>query len=217
LLSRRGQVDLLTATLLVGVALVIGVTMVTYFTAVASTYRERIAVANLLAYEASNTLVNLVSYDGRSRTLWLALRRLDGGSSSFFIAVDDSEGYLPCTQVSYYDPRYDSDGVLCNTANECPAGSPTYVGTLSGVYVLWEGALADFLSYARVGGYPTEGLIYVCRVANVCQLDTPTGTCERVTLARVTLPRAVPVARVYLVALVSGSPYVFGIYEVTLQ
>lgn len=215
--GRRGQADLLTAALLVGVALTIGAAMVAYFTAATSTYREEISIANLLAYEASNTFINIVSYDSRSLNLWLVLKRLDGGSSNFFIAVDNSTSYLPCTQISYYNPRYDEDGVLCNSTDECPTSATVYLGPLSKVYVLWEGALVDFLSYARASEYPTAEPMYVCSVANVCQLEDSTGLCGRVTLVRIALPKAVPAVRVYLVTLIGGSPYVFGVYEVLLQ
>lgn len=212
----KGQSELLATVMYIGLALIIGIAMLSYFSSTVSGYRSQLDLVNHLQSESANILVSEISYDDRSSTLWLLLKRIDGTTSSFFIAVDVGSGYLSCMAASLYNPRGDTDGIVCNeVGRDCISSSPAYTGSMERVYVPWEGSIADLRSYARGMGLTVAGTIYICRVENVCRYTQTQGLCRDSTLVRLQLPRT-GIARVLVFTLYSNTPYLVGIHEVAL-
>lgn len=211
----RGQSELIGAVAFIGLALVIGIAMISYLSSVVSGYRSQLELANALQSESSSVMVNIVSYDDSSSTLWLLLKRADGSRADYYIAVDTGSQYLQCSNIYFYNSSADRDGVLCNE-NDCPSSIQIYSGSLSRVYIPWEGAISDYQTYARVMGYTATGPIYICRVDNICRYTSPSGLCYDGTIARVYLQQA-SLARILVIAMHSNTPYVVGVYEVALR
>ncbi|MCX8168071.1 MAG: hypothetical protein N3D82_03485 [Ignisphaera sp.] len=214
---RRGQSELVSTIIYIGLALVIGIAMLSYFTSVVAGYRESILLSSHLASEASNVLVSTISFDNRSSTLWLLLKRVDGSRGSFFIAVEDGLQYLPCSSISFYNPYSDEDGVLCNSLNDCPGSSRMYEGSMDGVYIPWEGSVSSFRQYAKSMGYTIANPVRICTVENICRYSPAPGLCTESTIVRVKLSREASRVRTLIVAPYGGRPYVVGVYEVTLR
>lgn len=213
----RGQSELVSTVIYIGLALVIGVAMLSYFTSVVAGYRENALLSSYLASEASNTLINMISFDNRSSVLWLLLKRVDGSRNNFFIAIEDGVQYLPCSSISFYNPYNDRDGILCNSLNECIRSTQVYGGSMDGVYIPWEGVVASFQQYAEAMGYTTANPIRICAVENICRYSPSTAPCSESTIARVELSHRASKSRIFIVALYGGRPYVVGLYEVTLR
>lgn len=212
----KGQSELLSAMMYIGLALVIGVAMLSYFSSVISSYNDQVLLSNHIQYEASNVLVSVVSYDAKASTLWLLLKRVDGSRINFFIAVDVGSQYIPCSSISAYYPHRDNDGVLCNSANDCIESATVFSGSMDKVYIPWEGALSDFLSYSKAMGY-TIGTMHVCRIENICMYVTGTGLCDESTIVKLNLPGTANVARIFIATLYNNKPYIVGLYEVFLK
>lgn len=207
----------MTAIIFIGVALVIGVAMLSYFTSVAAYYKDQVDLSNYLQTEASSVLVNVVSYDAATSSLWFLFKRTDGSGSSFFVIVDTGSEYLNCSNIYVSNPYRDEDGVLCNSNNDCVQAVPIYRGSMKGVYIPWEGAIIDFLSYAKMAGYTLSDTVYVCRLNNVCEFSSSRGLCTENTIVKLQLPSYASVIRLYTVAIYSNKPYVVGVYEVSVS
>lgn len=213
----RGESALLTAIIFIGVALVIGVAMLSYFTSIATYYRDQVDLSSHLQSEASNVFVNIISYDTASSSLWFLLKRTDGSGSSFFVIVDMGSEYSNCSNIYVSNPYRDQDGILCNSNNDCVQATPVYRGPMNGVYVPWEGVIVDFSSYAKTAGYTLSDTVYVCRLSNVCEFSGSQGLCSENTIVKIQLPSYAGVIRLYTVAIYSNKPYIVGIYEVTVS
>lgn len=213
----RGESALLTAIIFIGVALVIGVAMLSYFTSIAAYYKDQVDLSNHLQNEASNILVNVVSYDTATSSLWFLFKRADGSRSGFFVIVDTGSEYLNCSNIYVSNPYHDKDGILCNSNNDCIQAVPVYRGSMKEVYIPWEGGIADFFSYAKTAGYTLSDTVYVCRLNNVCEFSNLQGLCTENTIVRIQLPSYVSVIRLYTVAIYSNKPYVIGVYEVAVS
>lgn len=216
-MTRRGQSELISTIIYIGFALVIGITMLSYVASVISGYRESVLLSNYLASEASNILINTVSFDDRGSALWILLKRVDGSQSNFFIAVDSGTNYVNCGSIYVYNPYGDNDGVLCNSLTDCTGSTPVYVGSMDGVYIPWEGAVSSFLQYARATGYTISDRIYICSVENVCRRSSASGLCGESSIAKIQLPPDASKIRVFIATLYSGRPYIVGVYEVSLR
>ncbi|MEM4552893.1 MAG: hypothetical protein QXI86_01480 [Ignisphaera sp.] len=212
----KGQSELLTTFMYIGLAVVVGVAMLSYFSSVLAGYRSQLDLLNNLQIESVNIFVSEISYDDRASTLWLLFKRIDGSLSDFFVAVDVGTSYLPCSSISFYNPRGDSDGVICNdVGRDCIYSSSIYSGSMERVYVPWEGSIVDFRSYARSMGFTLSDTIHICRIENVCRYISTQGLCRDSTIARIQLPET-SIARIFIVTLYGGTPYIVGVHEVAL-
>ncbi|MEM1525953.1 MAG: hypothetical protein QW775_02160 [Ignisphaera sp.] len=212
----KGQSELLTVIMYIGLALVVGVTMLSYFSSVISSYNDQVLLSNHIQYEASNVIVNVISYDVGASTLWLLLKRVDGSRNGFFIAVDTGSQYISCSKIYVYYPHLDDDGILCNSNNDCVESITIFSGSMDKVYIPWEGSLSDFLSYSKAMGY-TIGNMHICRIENICAYSDNTGICNENIIAKLNLPGDTKVARIFIVTLYSNKPYIVGLYEVLLE
>lgn len=212
----RGQSELIGAFVFIGVAAVIGVAMIAYTSSIVSNYRSQLDLANALRSDASSIGINIIYYNNASSTLWILLNRVDGSRASYFIAVDTGSGYLPCSNIRFYNPNNDTDGILCNESEDCPTSTQVYSGSLSNVYIPWEGAITDYQRYAKVKGYSTTEPIYICKIENVCNYTSTSGLCYEGTIARLSLPQT-SIARILVISLYNNKPYVVGVYEVPLR
>uniref|UniRef100_A0A7C2ZML0 Uncharacterized protein n=1 Tax=Ignisphaera aggregans TaxID=334771 RepID=A0A7C2ZML0_9CREN len=211
----RGQSELLTAIVFVGLSLVIGAAMLGYYSAVASSYREQLLLAEHLRKEASSVMLSIISYDNRSSSLWILLKRLDGSSSDFLVAIGSGGVYLGCSDIAMYNP-YNDDGIACNDGSDCISSQQAFSGDPERVYVPWEGGISDFKSYAVAMGYPL-GSIHICRVPNVCRFGDTPGICQEGTVVRVQLPSDTDVARIFIATMYSNKPYIVSVHEVPLR
>lgn len=212
----KGQSELISVVAFVGLALVIGVAMLSYFSSVISGYRSQAELSDHLQSESQNIHLDIISFDATTSTLWIILKRLDGSRSSYFIAVDTGAQYLGCSNISMYNPYNDNDGILCNSPNECITSQRVYEGSMTNVYTVWEGAISDFLSYSRAMGY-TMGTIRICRIENVCTYSQRPGICDENTIARLRLSSGTTLARIFVVTLYNNVPYIVGLHEVHLR
>lgn len=213
----KAESTLLSTIILTGFAIVIGVAMLSYLITVTAYYRSQVDLSNHLQTEASNILVNVVSYDNTTSSLWFLFKRVDETSRSFYIVVDTGLEYLACSNILIYNPLNDNDGVLCNNAVDCITASVFYRGYMGNVYVPWEGVISDFLSYARARGYTISDTIYVCRVINICEFINPLKPCSENTLVKILMPGNAAIARVFIVTIYDNKPYIIGVYEVSLK
>lgn len=213
---KKGQSELLTVIAFIGLSLVIGVAAISYFSSVISNYRTQLDLSNYLKNEASNLFLNVISYDIANSTLWILLKRFDGSSNNFFIAVDTGSRYINCSNIFSYNPYRDNDAILCNSATDCITSTTTYSGSTDRVYIPWEGSLSDLSSFSRAMGY-TVGNINICRVENVCRYASRPGLCDESTIVRITIPRDANIVRILIATLYSNMPYVVGIHEVAIR
>lgn len=216
-MAKRGQSELLSAVIYIGFALLIGVSMLSYIASVVSGYRDSILLSNHLANEASSILINIISFDDRSSTLWILLKRVDGSQSNFFIAVDNGTDYISCNSIYVYNLYSDNDGILCNSPTDCIVSTPIYVGPMDRVYIPWEGTISSFLQYARVMGYSISDRVYICSIENICRRSLAPGLCSESSIVKIQLPPEASKARIFMATLYSGRPYIVGIYEVSLR
>ncbi|MEM1607842.1 MAG: hypothetical protein QXG81_00990 [Ignisphaera sp.] len=214
----RGQSELLSTFVIIGVAVVIGVAMISYFVSLVSTYRSNVDLASYLQKEASNNLINIVSYDDASSSLWILLKKADGSSTDFFIAVDVNGSFLNCSKVLVYNVTRDSNGILCDSKDsDCAKAVEVFRGSLNRVYIPWGGAISSYLSYAKAMGYTSSGDMPICRVWNVCRYTAKAGLCGESTIAQLQLGGTTTKVRILVIAFYSNTPYVVGIHEVALR
>lgn len=216
-MRRRGESTLVSSIVLIGFALVIGVAMLSYSISLIAYYRSQVDLSTTLQSEVVNTLVNVVSYDNTTSTLWLLFKRIDGSKQGFFIVVEASGVYLNCSSILVYNPSRDSNSILCDEQNDCLNSSAVTKVTPDKVYVYEEGSVVDFSTYAKLRGYTLPNSIEVCRVPNVCEVANYPGACSASTFTKLLVPSSAGKVRVFLVVLFNNRPYIVNIYEVPLK
>jgi hypothetical protein len=209
-----GEATLTSTIILIGVALVIGVAMLSYIVMNLSIYRSQIDVVNLLKSEAVNTYVNTVLFDNASQALWLLFKRLDGSQSNYYVIVEAGGVYINCSRISVYNPQFDTNGILCDQQGECASAQPLYSGGLKGVKALYGGVIVDFESYVKSNNYPIANSVNVCMITNVCILTGEKGVCDENTIVRVDTSGLNLPIRVHLATVEGGEVYVVGTYVV---
>ncbi len=214
---KRGQSELLSTIIYIGFALLIGISMLSYVAFVISGYRDNILLSNHLTNEASSILVNTISFDDKSSTLWILLKRVDGSQNNFFVAIDSGINYISCNAIYVYNPHNDDDGILCNSPTDCIRSTSIYVGSMDGVYIPWEGVIRSFLQYARTVGYTISDTIYICSIENICRYSQASGLCSENNIVKIRLPSEALKARIFIATFYSGKPYIVGVYEVSLR
>jgi len=209
-----GASNVITIALLVGVSLVLGVGMISYYNVFSTQYKERVNLINTLNYESLNQLVRLVAYDVKNGYVWLLLIRLDSSLKPYLIILDDGTSYVSCDAMFVYKPESDNNDLACDNSasNECVRaalfkGQPIY--SLKTINTLYESGVTDYYSLAKGMGYPTSGPAYICVISP--------PTTSKNTLVRVgPLNPEVRLVRVHLITLVNEVPYVVRTYEYSL-
>lgn len=212
--NTSGESTLLSTVILIGVAMIIGIGMLSYITAVTSDYRAQVNLVNTLKSEATSIFINVVLYDNSTSTLWLLFKRLDGSATSYLVIVEAGGYYLDCSNILFYNPLVDSDGVLCNEDNECMSAYVVYSGSMKGILVPYGGIISDFESYAKSKGIALSSSVQVCRVINTCLLTQQGGLCEKSTMVRINLQEKTTPVRIHVAVEYSGRIYVVSSYEV---
>ncbi|MDW8082893.1 MAG: hypothetical protein RMI56_03735 [Sulfolobales archaeon] len=113
----RAQGSVLTELLMAGAALIIGISILSYFMSFSTSYSQQVELANTLNYEAANQVVRLITYDSVNRVVWLLFRRLDSASRNFIVLLRSANTFLPCSNVFIYNSVGDTDRVVCNEVN----------------------------------------------------------------------------------------------------
>ena len=213
---RRAQSELLTTVALIGLALVIGIAMISLVGSTVSSYREQALLINTLNSEISNTFVNLITYDDAGGRLWLLLKRLDSSRTDFFIAIAADTQYLQCSSVQYFNPAADTNGIMCDEGGDCPSAQQFRLGDPKGIYVPYGGGITTLVDFIRARDYgiPTASYVPICTVRNVCNLAPTPGLCTNNTIFRVSLPIGVKTVRVFIFTLFSNNLYLVNVYEV---
>jgi hypothetical protein len=212
-----GQSELVSAIIFIGIALIIGTTMLAYVNTMISSYREQVNLLNFLQQEASNIFINTISFDSSSNTLWILLKKLDGSGAPFFIAVDDGSRYLSCSSIKVYNPVNDDNGIVCDTDSDCLASSTVFSSSLSKVYTVREGQVISFQQYAARNNFTISSPINICRVENECALREAKGLCNENTIVRIDLGESSNRVRILIATMYNGVPYIVGFYEVMLR
>jgi hypothetical protein len=207
-----GEATLTTTILLIGVALVMGIGILSYVAATLGNYRSQMDLVNTLRYEAGNIYVNTILYDNSTSTLWLLFKRLDGSIGNYYVVIESGGVYLNCSRIRVYNPLNDTNGVLCDNQGECVTASTVYSGGLKGVYALYPSGVTNFESYARAQGYPLASSIQACRIPSVCILTGKRGVCNDNTIVRVDLSGLTLPVRIHVAVEYSGVLYVVGTY-----
>lgn len=206
---RRAQSELLQTIILVGIAIVVGTAMLSYFSTLTAGYRSQSELMNVLDRELTDVYLNIISYDS-SGTLWLLLKRFREPPVSYFIAVNSSStSFLPCSRIYVYNPGRDSDGIMCNEPNECTQSTSF---SYQEIYILTENGVAEYLSHSRLAGYPRLK-------PTICRIDAIQKSLDEITYVRVDVPEAVN-AKTLLIFLsipYGNNVYIFEVYEVKLS
>jgi hypothetical protein len=215
----KAQSELLTTVVLIGLALVIGIAMISLVGSTVSSYREQALLINTLNSEISNTFVNLVTYDDTRGRLWLLLKRLDGSRADFFIAIAADTQYLQCSSIQYFNPAADTNGVMCDESGDCPSAQQFRLGDPNKIYVPYGGSITTLANFIRARGYgiSTASYVPICIVRNVCNLASIPGLCTSNTIFRVSLPIGVKMVRVFIFTLFSDNLYLVNVYEVRIS
>jgi len=207
-----GEATLLSTTILVGVALVLGIGMLSFVAAVLGNYRSQINLVNYLRYEAVNTYVNTILYDNTTFTLWLLFKRLDGSPGNYYVIIESGGVYLNCSRVYVYNPLSDANGVLCDDPGECVEASTLYRGRARGINALHPDGVMDFDIYLRAQNRPLPDYVEVCRIPSVCVLTGKQGFCDENTIVKVDLSHLALPVRIYVAVEYGGGIYVVGVY-----
>ncbi len=205
-----GQANVIAVIVLVGAALALGLTMLTYFTSTSIRYRSVIELLNRLNYESVNQVLRLITVNKSSEQVWvwILLKKLDNSNTPFFIAVEADGNYLGCENVLRYDSSKDLDGILCSSDGDCVQAQTISAGVdVSRVYALMEQGVSDFLTYARTKGYP----VIPPKGNNICVLNVNS---YGMTIA--VLKTNAQVMRIHLLTIVNNIPYVINTYEVRI-
>lgn len=216
---KKAQSELLATVALIGLALVMGVAIISLVGSTIASYRDQVLLMNTLNTEVSNTFVNLITYDNTSNRLWLLLKRLDGSRIDFFIAVAVDSQYIPCSNARYYNPVKDTDSIMCNEAEDCPAAQQFKLASPGSLYVPYEGSIVSFADFVRARNYglSTTSSIPICIVKNVCNLVSIPGLCANNTIFVVSIPSGARVVRIFTFTLFNNNLYLVNVYEVRLS
>lgn len=184
---KNGQASIISAVALIGVALTIGIAVLAYFNSLSGSYSEQLNLINTLNKESVVQLVRSIAVDPATGNVWLLVRRLDNSTANFFFifALKETSGattlyrLAPCdgdvVKVYFYKPSADTDGIVCNTPEDCVMCSSLSTSDycfkrsvdLNEVFALTPNGISDFVSFVRgEGAYLdttyTSGRAYVC-------------------------------------------------------
>ncbi len=183
----RGQANAIAMMIVAGAAIALGLAIVAYFQGLLSVYGSEIQRDNFLNREMVLQVARLVAVDPYSNTVWILLRRLDNQSISFLLFAvaknSTSSTVLNCSDIYYYVPSRDANGILCDSAdldclNSVTYGTPT---SPSNVLINLGQGWVDFSSYARSLGEIPPSAIPICLVPyhggnQIVKIVLPYGT-----------------------------------------
>lgn len=211
---KRAQSSMLTEVLMASAALIIGMSILAYFSSFSSGYSGQLELSNLINYEAANQVVRTIAYDNTSRTAWLLLRRLDGTPRNFLAIVSVGDNFLGCESVYIYAEPQDGNGIVCDEAGvDCVSSCNFYSRSVSSREpIVWtkDGPIPLY-DYLRRQAPPQVGLI------RIPYPNPAAGYRTQNIIVKVELGQLSPTAvRVYLGIEHDGKIYVVRIYEVNL-
>ncbi len=188
----RGESELLSALILVGLAIVLGISMTTYFISIVNVNRGNIDLISSLIYDSVNQVARVVTSSQHS--VIVLLRRLDNSSKPFFIAIDNGSRYIDCSSIYVYsNDRTWAKAILQGSYN------------IGGVQVLYDQGVTGFVYVARARGYPI-GSIPICRIS----IATRSGN---IVLNMSGAYFYGSVLRIHIISFVDNVPYVVKTYE----
>ncbi|MEM4854836.1 MAG: hypothetical protein QXE75_05395 [Sulfolobales archaeon] len=212
---KRAQSTVLTEVLMASAALVIGMSILAYFSSFTTSYTRQVELANLVNYEAANQVVRLIAYDSTSKSVWLLLRRLDGTPRNFLLMLDVDGDFLNCRSVYVYVEPSDENGIVCDGSDgDCVSSCFYYDRYVSSKEVLvWtKDGLIPLYDFLKRQSPQQVGLI------RIPYPNPAAGYRTQNTIIRVDLDKPAPeTARVYLGIEHDGRIYVVRVYEVSLS
>jgi len=212
---KRAQSTVLTEVLIASAALVIGMSILAYFSSFTSSYTQQVELANLVNYEAANQVVRLIAYDSTSKSVWLLLRRLDGTPRNFLLMLSVGNSFLNCGSIYVYVEPRDTNGIVCDVGDgDCVSSCSFYDKYVSS---------RDTLVWTKDGLIPLYDFLKRQSPQQVGLIKIPypnpaAGYSTENMIIRVDLGGLAPeTARVYLGIEHDGRIYVVRIYEVSLS
>jgi len=204
--NRKAQADILSIVILTGVAIVIGIGLISYYRSISSQNIDKLNLMKVLQQEYYNQMIRFVASD--DRYAWFIAIRLDGSRKPFYIAIDDSQSFLGCSAISSYVYEINNDDAVCSIEDECIAASTVGVYPVSRVYVLYSNDVIDLRTFLRSQGTDIGGSTNICRVEPSSFSD--------VTWIRIDLGNARGRLRIYLFTFVNNAPYAIRVSEYSL-
>ncbi|ADM28487.1 hypothetical protein Igag_1690 [Ignisphaera aggregans DSM 17230] len=204
--SKKAQADILSIIILTGVAIVIGIGLVSYYSSISSQNIDRLNLMSVLQQEYYSQIIRFVASD--DRYAWFIAMRLDGSRKPFYIAIDNSQFFLDCSVISSYVYEINNDNTACSTEGECIVASTMGIYPVNRVNVLYSNDVIDLRTFLRSQGTDIEGSINICRVEPSSFSD--------VTWIRIDLGNSGGRLRIYLFTFVNNAPYAIRISEYSL-
>jgi len=114
----KAQASALSAIIIAGASLIAGLAILMYLQSMLSIYSSEVQRDAFLSREMSLQVLRLIAIDSKSNAVWVLLRRLDNQSIGFMItlAIENATSvvFANCSNIKYYEPLYDSNGILCD-------------------------------------------------------------------------------------------------------
>jgi len=204
--SRKAQADILSIVILTGVAIVIGIGLISYYSSISSQNIDKLNLMSVLQQEYYSQITRFVAND--SRYAWFIAMRLDGSRKPFYIAIDNSQSFLDCSAISSYVYEINNDNTACSTEGECIAASTMGIYPVNRAYVLYNNDVIDLRTFLISQGTDIGGSTNICRVEP--------SSFSNVTWIRIDLGNTGNRLRIYLFTYVNNAPYAIRISEYSL-
>jgi len=118
----RAQASAISAIVIAGASLIVGLAILMYLQSMLSIYSSEVQRNAFLSREMSMQVLKLIAVDSQNNVVWILLRRLDNQSTGFVLtlAIENSTHivFANCDSIKYYEPLYDSNGILCDAEDD---------------------------------------------------------------------------------------------------
>jgi len=211
-LMRRAQANVIAVVIMAGVAVAIGVGILTYIHSLTSIYTSNLQRDRMLNHEMFEDVVQLIAVDPNNHYVWLLFRRLDNASVNFYAFMvfhnATSTYFIPCSSVLYFVPSKDTNGILCDPVDNDCLPAPQLISVRPSYIMINPGyGWVPLSVYSKVSGIVPPTSVSICRI--------PYEGGNRI--VRVSVPSIHGYLYIYLVAPWSHSYYVFKVVRVPLS